>query len=265
MKLKITILFLLLALTINSAFANVTTEQRDYVSDQMYRQLEKQGKIKEAEDHKKIAQIFSKLKKNTRRKNINYQLSISEDKNINAYALPNGKIVLNRGLITALQGREPSCLAFIIAHEISHIEKRHIEKRIQNALFTGILVTFLVRKSNNWVKALSGLSYGLVVSGYSRGNETEADYEAVELMRNSGYDPNGALYVLKLLEEMEKKKGNPRIFPTHPRAADRYKNVMGWMKEKNITIDEPTGESLADAGEEINRETLETKEASVVE
>lgn len=229
------------AIITSVALADITPEQRDKVSKDMISEISKRyGTPKDLSDEEKITEVFKALLPHTIRKEIKYKASIVENKDINAYTTPNGNIVFFSGLLKVLPKDNLAPLAFITAHEISHVEKRHAEKRMTTALVTSGAIYLLVRKSKDWVKLLGGVGYGLINSGYSRQTETEADNEALSLMHKAGYDANGALVVLKIFEDIEAKKSGIRIFPTHPRTSDRYKNTIAWMKANNVAINEPS-------------------------
>lgn len=223
------------------ALADMSDKERDTVSKTMTQKIENdtKSKIEDLRDER-VRQIFRTLVEKTSRKNINYRVKVVKNKDVNAYAMPNGEVVFYTGLLDILPKDDPAPLAFVAAHELSHIEKKHADKKLRDMLLTGIGIALLVRKSKTTTKILGGVAFGILASGYSRKYETEADREALKLMRSAGYDPNGSLVVLNIFKSMSAKKGSGlRIFPSHPTPADRYKNVVEWMQEQGLTVKEP--------------------------
>ena len=227
--------------------AEVSENQILQLSDKMMADITKAyGSPEELPADARLSKIFNSLVSHAKRKNINYRLKVADSKEINAYAMPDGRIVFLSGLIKALPDDDDAPLAWVAAHEISHIELRHAEKRLVKSLASGIVLYFLVARSSTAVQALGVISQGLLTSGYSRVNEYEADRNALILMREAGYDPNGALVTLNLFRDMEKKRKGLRIFPSHPRSADRCKSVLAWMQSSGLAIrDQAVGEVKA--------------------
>ncbi len=225
-------------------WADVSEKQRLELSDQMMADIAKEyGNPEELPGNAPISRIFNNLVQHAHRKGINYRMKVAENKQINAYAMPDGRVVFLSGLIKALPSDDDAPLAWVAAHEISHIELRHAEKNLTSSLTSGIIIYLLVGKSSGLVQALGAISQGLLVSGYSRVNEYEADRHALVLMREAGYDPSGALVTLRLFQDLDKKRRGLRIFPTHPRPAERCKSVMAWMQSNGLAVnDQSAGE-----------------------
>jgi len=233
------LVFLLVFLTIISCpiWANVSEKQISEISNQMEADITKTySKPEELAPDSRLSRIFSSLVQQAHRKGINYRLKVSQSNDINAYAMPDGRIVFLSGLIKALPADDDSPLAWVAAHEISHIEMQHAEKKLMNSLASGAILFLLVGRSSTAVQALGVISQGLLTSGYSRVKEYEADRGALELMRKAGFDPNGAIVTLRLFQDMEKKRRSPRIFPSHPRSGDRYGSVIAWMQNNGVAV-----------------------------
>lgn len=175
--------------------------------------------------------IFQRVLQQTGRRDVRYQLLLErDDSQVNAYALPDGRVVLLTGLLKALPKGNDNAIAFVIAHEISHVEKRHAQKMAQQGGLTNLAIRVLTNGQSDVVQGIGGVGSNLLVSGYSRGMEAEADNNGLELMRRAGYDPRGALVTLKLFETLEAKKGRARVFPTHPKASDRLKETRAYLQ-----------------------------------
>jgi Zn-dependent protease with chaperone function len=223
----------LVALTLAPpAWGQMTPGQRTQVSDQMARELERGGRLEAAQG--RVERIFVQLLRSTRRHDVTYRVALQRSAEVNAYALPDGRVVVTTELLHRLPAANDSAVAFVLAHEISHVELRHAERTLQQEAATRTIIGVLTGGGDDWVRLLGGLSNQLIASGHSRGQEAEADRAGLELMNRAGYDPNGALVTLRVLEKLE--GSGMRVFPTHPRASDRYKNAVAWMNQHHVPV-----------------------------
>lgn len=215
--------------------ADLTEKQRAELSKTMLDEIVKvHGPAEPLSREEAVAQVFYSLVEHAERKDVTYRLDIIEEDMINAYAMPNGQVVFFTGLLKALPADDLGPIAFVAAHEISHIEHRHAERKFKNAMTTGLVVGIVARavapRTGNWIGLVGGVAHQLVTSGYSREMETEADLRAMELLAKANYDPEAALVVFRLFEET---RSGSRAFPTHPLPTDRYKNTIAWLGENN--------------------------------
>lgn len=143
-----------------------------------------------------------------------FKFEIIYDPELNAFALPNGTIYIHFGMLTKLE--DESQLAFILAHELVHVIKRHtvhLWSAISNT--SAMLQIFSIASAigfstmqSNWAGFWNSLAQtGLVLSayasvnGFGRTKEREADITALEYMINNYYDLNGAVRVMEILLE----------------------------------------------------------------
>ncbi len=145
---------------------------------------------------------------------------------INAFAMPGGYILLTSGLIKLLQSEDD--LAYVLAHEIAHVARRHHYQVIQRQRLAEQASKNLQDASREDEMAKLSLASGQI---YARGLDKTAEYESdrlgAEFMTKAGYDPASALTVLEQLTQI---KGNdPRtelLFSTHPNPADRFNALV---------------------------------------
>lgn len=151
----------------------------------------------------------------------------------NAWALPGGKIAINRGLLAEL-GSEAE-LAAVLGHEVAHAAARHGAKRIERGLLTQGLVlgtAVMVGNQDYGAYAVQGaqLAAGLLNQKYSRDAEREADYYGTRFMAQAGYDPQAAVSLQETFVRLSKASG-PRsqgylqgLFASHPPSQERVGN-----------------------------------------
>jgi predicted Zn-dependent protease len=159
---------------------------------------------------------------------------------LNAFAMPGGLMGVNSGLITAA-GNENE-LAGVLAHEIGHVEQRHIARSIANqksaGLWTlaGLALAILAARSgtssgDNVMQAAIAGSQGLSVSqvlAFSRDAEREADRVGLRLLTEAGYDVSGMVSVFQRLQAQGRLyESTGHIIPsTHPLTTERIADIQ---------------------------------------
>jgi len=180
----------------------------------------------------RLESIFQRILPFTQRRDLSYRLLLQRDEStINAYALTDGRLILTTGLLHALPRNDDNALAFVMAHELSHLERRHAERLATQDNLTNLGLGLLVRNQSDLLRSAAGVGSRLITSGYSRGMEAEADASGLELMRMAGYNPRGAITTLELFRNLEATQGRARVFPTHPTAVDRLRDAQAYLQQ----------------------------------
>ena len=165
-----------------------------------------------------------------------WEFVVFENKAINAFALPGGKVGVYTGLIELVDSDDE--LAAVIGHEVAHVAFRHGNKRMSQGIglaLGGVLLDNSMRNKDRSNRQLARLGYGvgsqlLVALPYGRKQETEADERGLMYAALAGYDPRGAV---TFWQKMEKKnKGSPPEFlSTHPATENRIAFLESKMGE----------------------------------
>ena len=159
-----------------------------------------------------------------------WEIEVFASPQINAFALPGGKIGVYEGMFELVQNEAQ--LAAIVGHEIGHLEAEHAQKRIsaQIARNAGIrIVSFFlniggVEYGAEIAAALGlGVDVGLLLP-YSRDQEIEADALGLDTMASAGFNPEEAVI---LWQRMQTAQGNrpPAFLATHPTPASRIREI----------------------------------------
>ncbi len=163
-----------------------------------------------------------------------YHFLVLDSEEINAFAAPGGLILVSRGMVDLCSTEDE--LAAVLAHEIGHVTGKHGLRAIKNSRLTSaftIIATESARNFggedlkelvNDYDGSISDITGTLVVSGYSRGLEQEADTAAIQILERVGYDPWA---LKKMLTEMQRRwdpKG-PGFARTHPSPKDRIATI----------------------------------------
>jgi predicted Zn-dependent protease len=160
------------------------------------------------------------------RRDIKYAFKVIEKNEINAFACPGGYIYVYTGLLETLDNEAQ--LAAVLSHEVSHLVARHSIKKLQNIYGYSILAQVaLGDKAEGVAGDIVNVAATLILQGYSRDNEFEADRYGILYTKNAGYNPEGAVQVFEKLKKME---GSPPpavlgLLSSHPPAGDRIEKA----------------------------------------
>ena len=162
--------------------------------------------------------------------------NLVQDKQVNAFCMPGGKIVVYEGLLPVTQD-EPS-LAIVLGHEIAHAVAKHSAERLSNEykkqygtqILGAVLQGAGVGEGMQQIISLgSQLGTSLWTSGFSRKQESEADHMGLIFAAMAGYDPQVATTFWQRMAAQG--TGSSSLFSDHPSDETRIKQIQGWMPE----------------------------------
>jgi len=167
-----------------------------------------------------------------------YQFYIVNDADVNAFALPGGYIVINSGLILAVESAEE--FLGVIAHEISHVSEQHGLRNLVKASSTFLFIDWLLGGASNYLFVLvEGAPY-LINQSYSRQFEAEADAMGFALLQKAAIDPRGMLHFFQRMVRLE-QEGNENVSDvmialqqmasTHPATDERIHDLQQQLLE----------------------------------
>jgi len=169
------------------------------------------------------------------------RLHVLDDGDVNAFALPDRNLIVNSGLIEYC--RTPGELAGVIAHELAHIEHRHVMKKLVKEVGMAMLVTVAGGRSGGEIVRQTART--LSSTAFDRDLETDADTTAVGTMARAGVDPEEmANFLYRLSQE---KFDVPKAFEwisTHPNTGDRAADILRLKNGLDITL-RPVADSLS--------------------
>ncbi|ABE50132.1 M48 family metallopeptidase [Methylobacillus flagellatus] len=165
--------------------------------------------------------------------NWKWEVNVQESKEINAYCMAGGKIMVYTGLLDQIKPTDDE-LAAVMGHEIAHALREHVRERMSRAKAQqyGLLGLAAVvgLSSKNADNALQTLALGGTVAALaltlpnSRTAEHEADQIGLELAARAGYDPNAALSLWQKMSAVGGEKP-PEILSTHPSDESRMADI----------------------------------------
>ena len=164
-----------------------------------------------------------------------YHFVVLDSDDINAFATPSGLIFVTRGLIRCCPTED--ALAAILAHEIGHVQLRHGMQSIEKARVTEALTVLaqegaktlgsreVAQLTETFSGAISDIANSMINNGYSRTFEYQADQTSVVLVQRVGYNPEGLVDMLTVMEK-KLKPGGLDFAKTHPAPRDRITEIQ---------------------------------------
>jgi predicted Zn-dependent protease len=164
--------------------------------------------------------------------NWKWEVNTLTTKEMNAYAMPGGKIMVYSGLVEGLHLTDAE-IAAVLGHEISHALREHTRERVsrayeqQVALLGLAVLTGTGSGTMDLASEVASVTFGLP---HDRQQEAEADVMGLELMARAGYDPHEAISLWKKMMAAE-KSAPPQFLSTHPASANRIAELESHMPQ----------------------------------
>ncbi len=149
-----------------------------------------------------------------------YEFTLVREDTVNAFAYPGGKIYMYEGLINEL-GNDTDAIAWVMAHEITHVQQRHSAKAIERAIGAGVLIQIVLGEKT--AGDIAGVVGALALQDYGRDHEFTADRLGVKWSALAGYDPTAGVAVLETFQRLQGEEPSDFeiLFMTHPGNNDR--------------------------------------------
>ena len=181
-----------------------------------------------------VNQVGLWLALQTERSDLPWRFGVMDSDSVNAFAAPGGYVFITRGLL--LRMRSEAELAGVLAHEISHVLKRHHLQAIQKNAQVGLVGNLMSLTSNEsglageTKKKMISVSGELYARGLDKDDEFEADRMGVVIAARAGYDPYGLPAILQTLDAMNPQDSELALmFKTHPTPQKRLELLDGLM------------------------------------
>src|SRR5690554_2715635 len=184
-----------------------------------------------------VREVGMKMAQVSDRPDLPYDFVVLNNSVPNAWALPGGKIAINRGLLVKLD--DEAQLASVLGHEIVHAAARHSVQRMQQGMLisAGMAGIGIAVSDNEWAGLIMGgaaVGAQLALAQYSQGGELESDAYGIKYMRAAGYDPQAAVELQELFLQLSEGRDSDwlsGLFASHPPSARRVQANQQLVQE----------------------------------
>lgn len=228
----------------------ISDQQEARIGDELARAYLAADPVSNAEGRameRYLNEVGERLAARAKRK-LHYQFHLVPDNDlINAFALPGGHVFVGQGLLDRMTSEDE--LAFVLGHEVEHIDHYHAVERVQ--------IEAQLKKVNlDVLSELAEIPISLWQAGYSKDEEMEADREGLRLSVAAGYSAQGAVNLLdrwtRLRDEYVTHSETPTdalsqlaidslsgYFRTHPLPAERLSQAKGVISAEQLPMNQP--------------------------
>ncbi len=227
-----------------------SVDQEMQMGAQAYRQVKNDPKMHQSQDPREVEPVrrvavrIIEAAKRSKYAEVANQFQwevtvIKDDKTMNAFALPGGKIAVYTGIFSV--AKTEAGLAAVLGHEVTHALARHGAERMSQGQLTNVTLQVLgtaagtaggnAKLGQATMAALgAGVQVGVLLP-FSRKHESEADYIGILLAADAGYDPRESIHLWERMEQMSGGKGPAEFLSTHPGHETRIEQLKKWMPE----------------------------------
>lgn len=168
-----------------------------------------------------IKNVGIKIAKTSHRPELPYRFEIINEDSINAFTFPGGQVFIYSGLLEKMENEAE--LAAVLAHEIGHNTARHGIKKLQANLGIQLLAIAASVSTGKNIAEITADALNILLLGYGRQEELQADRLGIQYMVNAGYEPEAMVWLQKIFLKM--KEGEPnvieKVLSTHPPSLER--------------------------------------------
>jgi predicted Zn-dependent protease len=204
----------------------IPTESEIEIGKEVVKDVESQERVlNNPQVQNYVSNVGRKIANVCDRKDVKYSFKVLDSNEINAFACPGGFIYIYKGLMKQMDNEAQ--LAAVLAHEVGHVVARHSMKRLQAAYGYSILMEVaLGDKLSQTAQQMVNAAAGLILLGYGRDNEYEADDYGILYTKKAGYNPKGMIQIFEKFKQMEGKPPSTfeKLLSSHPPARDRINN-----------------------------------------
>jgi predicted Zn-dependent protease len=207
------------------------------LGEKSYNEFISKAKLsKNISDINLVKKVGYKLAEVANKPEYKWEFSLVEDKSVNAFCLPGGKVVVYTGILKAIKNEAQ--LATVVSHEIAHALARHGAERMSHSMMLngiGVISSAFINSQAPEYSAAFSQAYGIgtnlgVMLPYSRSHEYEADEIGVNLMHKAGYNINEAISFWKNMQQVS-SSSQIEFLSTHPLSENRIEKLSQVIKK----------------------------------
>jgi len=195
-----------------------------------YQQILSESEISnDSELNRRVSEVGRRIAAASPQPDWDWQFTVIENDEPNAFALPGGKVGVNTGLFKVAKNDDQ--LAAVMGHEVAHAIARHgAERMSQQVLMQAGLAGLGIATDATTAGLAAQAATLVVILPYSRTQEAEADHIGLIYMAEAGYDPRQAVELWKNFEAYG-SGGTPEFLSTHPAPGSRIANLEALLPQ----------------------------------
>lgn len=226
------------------------------------------GRIPDENLQRYVNQVGQKIARVCHRPDLSYYFVAVDAEMANAIAVPGGYVYITRGLLKELKSEAQ--LAAVLGHEVGHVVARDSMAAISRQIgMTALIAAAQVSDVPSQVSRATAFISGCLALQYSREDERDADFTGLSYMTQAGYDPNGMVETMRILEELQTVRPI-EFFSTHPNPENRIVYLTERIEQRYASMgslkkgeEEYAARILAPLQARKNRFRPQTSEAPV--
>lgn len=199
-------------------------------------EIEKQlgGRIPDENLQNYVNHVGQRIARVCHRPDLSYHFAVVEEGGANALAVPGGYVYITRDLLKELKSEAQ--LAAVLGHEVGHVVARDTMAAISRQIgATAILAAAAVGSAPSDVRNATAFITAVLSLQYSREDEKDADMTGLSYMTQAGYDPNGMVETMEILQELQTYRPI-EFFSTHPNPESRLAYLKERIDERYATM-----------------------------
>ena len=194
---------------------------------------ERYGVVQDAAVHKYVGLVGKVLASASARPNLTWHFIVLDTDGVNALAAPGGYIHITRGALSLLESEAE--LAGVLGHEIAHVTRKHTVRAIQKNKAIQMGAEETLSGNSALFNKLVDKASEMVMAGFGRAEELEADREGVSLADKAGYAPAGLGGFLRTVTDRNKSSSEKQgLFASHPEMEERLKKLDDTISKEKL-------------------------------
>jgi predicted Zn-dependent protease len=217
----------------------ITDQQEQQIGAEISQRIrDRYGVVQDPDVHRYVALVGTVLAQRSSRPNLPWKFIVLDTDGVNAFAAPGGFIHITRGALAMITSEGE--LGDVLAHEITHVTEKHTidgirkDKAFQMGAQAAGEHVDLSYGSEYFNKAVD-LGTDILMKGFSRDQELEADQKGVRLANAAGYSPNGLADFLARLADRNKGSSTKQgLFASHPDIQERINRLRQQVTSERL-------------------------------
>lgn len=214
----IAVTYILIALLLQFALPHIPVALENKLWSNKYLTEEKTSTVKPDPREEYVQKLLDKIPASAKPAGYTFKVHIVKDKELNAFAIPGGNIIVTSALIDKIP--HENALVYVLGHELGHFQNRDHLRGIGMGVAAGLIGIMISGDANSIQSFVSGLS-SLTMNTFSRHQESSADVWGLNVLRETYGHVGGAT---DFFTTLEKERNNPaflEIMSTHPMTQER--------------------------------------------